>query len=176
MTDINRVFLVGRLTRDADLRFTNSGTPVGKFSIAVNRSRKNGDKWDEEVNYFDIVLWGRIAEALSKYLLKGKQVAVEGELRQSRWEQDGQNRSRVEIHASNIQLLGGSAGGGQQGSYSQQSSGGSNQGGGYSQNNNNYSRPQSPESNQGGGSKPFENYSQNNYGNNDQFDDDGIPF
>ena len=60
MTDINRVFLVGRLTRDADLRFTNSGTPVGKFSIAVNRSRKNGDKWDEEVNYFDIVLWGRM--------------------------------------------------------------------------------------------------------------------
>ena len=107
MTDINRVFLVGRLTRDADLRFTNSGTPVGKFSIAVNRSRKNGDKWDEEVNYFDIVLWGRIAEALSKYLLKGKQVAVEGELRQSRWEQEGQHRSRIEIHASNIQLLGG---------------------------------------------------------------------
>ena len=177
MTDINRVFLVGRLTRDADLRFTNSGTPVGKFSIAVNRSRKNGDKWDEEVNYFDIVLWGRVAEALSKYLLKGKQVAVEGELRQSRWEQDGQNRSRFEIHARNIQLLGGSSGGGQQGSYSQQNSGGSYQGGGYSQGgNNSYSRPQSPDSGQGGGSTPFENYGQNNYGNNDQFDDDGIPF
>ena len=164
MTDINRVFLVGRLTRDADLRFTNSGTPVGKFSIAVNRSRKNGDKWDEEVNYFDIVLWGRVAESLSKYLLKGKQVAVDGELRQSRWEQDGQSRSRIEIHASNIQLLGGSAGGGQQsGSSSYQGGGNSN------------ARPQSPNSNQGG-STPFEQYGQNGYGNNDQFDDDGIPF
>lgn len=180
MTDINRVFLVGRLTRDADLRFTNSGTPVGKFSIAVNRSRKNGDKWDEEVNYFDIVLWGKIAEALSKYLLKGKQIAVEGELRQSRWEQDGQSRSRVEIHASNIQLLGGSSGGGQSNNnYSQQGSSPS-QGSSSSQQNNNYSRPQSPDSsqgNQGGGSTPFEQYGQNSYGgNNDQFDDDGIPF
>ncbi len=170
MTDINRVFLVGRLTRDADLRFTNSGTPVGKFSIAVNRSRKNGDKWDEEVNYFDIVLWGKIAEALSKYLLKGKQIAVDGELRQSRWEQDGQNRSRVEIHASNIQLLGGSSGGGRESAYSRQESEGSYQG------NNNYSQQQSRNSAHGGGSTPFENYGQNNYSNNDQFDDDGIPF
>lgn len=181
MTDINRVFLVGRLTRDADLRFTNSGTPVGKFSVAVNRSRKNGDKWDEEVNYFDIVLWGKIAEALSKYLLKGKQIAVEGELRQNRWEQDGQSRSRVEIHASNIQLLGGSAGGGQSNSsYSPQGGSNSSQQGGGSnppQQGNNYSRPQTPDSNQGGGSTPFEQYGQNSYnGNNDQFDDDGIPF
>ena len=166
MTDMNRVFLVGRLTRDADLRFTNSGTPVGKFSIAVNRSKKNGDKWDEEVNYFDIVLWGKIAEALSKYLLKGKQVAVDGELRQSRWEQDGQKRSRVEVHANNIQLLGGSAGGGQESNYSQSSS--------YSQGNNsqsnNYSKPQTP------ASTPFEQFGQNPYNSNDQFDDDGIPF
>ncbi len=162
MTDINRVFLVGRLTRDAELRFTNSGTPVGKFSIAVNRSRKNGDKWDEEVNYFDIVLWGRVAEALSKYLLKGKQVAVDGELRQSRWEQDGQARSRIEVHASNIQLLGGSAGGSQQG------------GGNYSQNSN-YSKPQ-PGAPQQGGSTPFEQYGQSPFNGNDQFDDDGIPF
>ena len=107
MTDINRVFLVGRLTRDAELRYTTSATAVAKFSIAVNRSKKSGDQWEEEVSYFDIVLWGKIAEGLSKYLLKGKQVAVDGELRQSRWEQDGQNRSRIEIHASNIQLLGG---------------------------------------------------------------------
>ena len=107
MTDINKLLIIGRLTRDMDLRFTNSGTPVGKFSIATNRSRKNGDNWEDEVNYFDCTLWGKIAESLLQYLLKGQQVAIEGELRQSRWEQDGQKRSRVEIHINNIQLLGG---------------------------------------------------------------------
>jgi len=105
MTDINRVFLVGRLTRDADLQFTNSGTPISKFSIAVNRSKKNGDKWEDEVSFFDITQWGKMAESLVKYLLKGKQIAVEGELRQSRWEKDGQPYSKVEIQASHIQLL-----------------------------------------------------------------------
>ena len=63
------------------------------------------------------LFYGEECRGFKQIPLKGKQVAVEGELRQSRWEQDGQNRSRVEIHASNIQLLGGSAGGGQQGSY-----------------------------------------------------------
>jgi single-strand DNA-binding protein len=75
--------------------------------VAVNRRRKNGDQWEDEANYFDIVLWGRQGEALNQYLLKGKTVGVEGELRQDRWQQDGQNRSKVEIVANNIQLLGG---------------------------------------------------------------------
>jgi len=111
MADINHVVLVGRLTRDAELKYTAGGQAVCKFSIAINRRRKNGDQWEDEANYFDIVLWGRQAEALNQYLLKGKPVGVEGELRQDRWQQDGQNRSKVEIVASNIQLLGGSGGG-----------------------------------------------------------------
>ena len=115
MADINHVVLVGRLTRDAELKYTANGQAVCKFSIAVNRRRKNGDQWEDEANYFDVVLWGRQGESLNQYLLKGKSVGVDGELRQDRWQQDGQNRSKVEIVANNIQLLGGSPGAGQGG-------------------------------------------------------------
>ncbi|MDR2608000.1 MAG: single-stranded DNA-binding protein [Treponema sp.] len=104
-TDLNRVILIGRLTRDAELKYTASGQAVCKFSIAVNRNRKNGDQWVEEASFFDIVLWGRTGEALNQHLIKGKMVGIDGELRQDRWQQDGQNRSKVEIVANNIQLL-----------------------------------------------------------------------
>jgi single-strand DNA-binding protein len=110
MADINHVVLVGRLTRDAELKYTAAGQAVCKFSIAVNRRRKTGDQWVDEPNFFDIVVWGRQGESLNQYLVKGKQVGVDGELRQDRWEQDGQNRSRVEVVANNLQLLGGGAG------------------------------------------------------------------
>ncbi|MDR3191979.1 MAG: single-stranded DNA-binding protein [Treponema sp.] len=108
MADLNHVVLIGRLTRDAELKYTASGQAVCKFSIAVNRRRKNGDQWEDEANFFDIVLWGRQGESLNQYLVKGKMIGIEGELRQDRWQQDGQNRSKVEIVANNIQLLGGS--------------------------------------------------------------------
>ena len=107
MTDLNHVMLIGRLTRDAELKYTSGGFAISNFSIAVNRRRKNGEQWVEEANFFDITLYGKSAENLKQYLIKGKQVAVDGELRQDRWEQDGQPRSRVVIAANNIQLLGG---------------------------------------------------------------------
>lgn len=110
MADINHVVLVGRLTRDAELKYIPSGQALSKFSIALNRKRKNGDQWVDEANFFDIVLWGRQAEAINQYLVKGKQVAIDGELRQERWEQEGQSRSKVEIVASNVMLLGNSSG------------------------------------------------------------------
>jgi single-strand DNA-binding protein len=115
MADINHVVLVGRLTRDAELKYTATGQAVCKFSVAVNRRRKSGDQWVDEANFFDVVLWGRQGESLNQYLVKGKMVGVDGELRQDRWEQDGQNRSRVEIVAANIQLIGGGSGSGAQG-------------------------------------------------------------
>lgn len=106
--DINQVTLIGRLTRDSELKYTQGGTAVCKFAVAVNRGRKNGDQWTDEAHFFDIVVWGRQGEAVHQYLTKGKQIGVLGELRQNRWTNDqGQNRSKVEIHASNIQLLGG---------------------------------------------------------------------
>ncbi|MDR0669290.1 MAG: single-stranded DNA-binding protein [Treponema sp.] len=124
MADLNHVVLVGRLTRDAELKYTSGGQAVCKFSIAVNRRRKNGDQWEDEASFFDIVLWGRQGEAVNQYLLKGKMVGVEGELRQDRWQQDGQNRSRVEIVANNLQLLGGGGGGSGNGTYNNGAYGG----------------------------------------------------
>ncbi len=103
--DINVVVLVGRLTRESELKTTAGGTSVCRFSVAVNRRKKTGDKWEDEVNYFDVVLWGKSAETLHPYLDKGRQVSIEGELRQNRWEQDGQSKSKVEIFANNVQLL-----------------------------------------------------------------------
>ena len=111
--DLNHVVLIGRLTRDAELKYTAGGQAVCKFSLAVNRRKKQGEQWVEEGNFFDITLWGRAGETLNQYLLKGKQVAVDGELRQDRWEQDGQTRSKIEISANNVQLLGGGSGGSQ---------------------------------------------------------------
>ena len=109
-SDINHVVLIGRLTRDAELKYTNGGTAVTKFSLANNQSRKSGDQWTEEVHYFDVTLWGRSAEAVTKYLTKGKQVAVDGRLQQERWEKDGQKHSRVSITANNVELLGSGSG------------------------------------------------------------------
>jgi len=123
MADLNHVVLIGRLTRDAELKQTANGQAVCKFSIAVNRRRKNGDQWEDEANFFDIVVWGRQGESLNQYLVKGKMVGVDGELRQDRWQQDGQNRSKVEIVANYLQLLGGGPGsGGSPGNYSGNSS------------------------------------------------------
>lgn len=123
MADINRVILVGRLTRDAELKYTATGQAVCKFSVAVNRRRKNGDQWEDEANFFDVVLWGRQGESLNQYLQKGKLIGIDGELRQDRWQQDGQNRSKVEIVAGNIQLLGGNPGTAASGGQSGQSGG-----------------------------------------------------
>ena len=110
MKDVNVVVLVGRLTRDAELKYTNSGMAICRFSVAVNRTRKQGEQWVDEASFFDVDYWGKGGEAVNQYLVKGKQVAVEGELRQDRWEQDGQSRSKVIIAANNVQLLGSAAG------------------------------------------------------------------
>ena len=107
MTDLNRVVLIGRLTRDAEL--VNVGQTVkADLSIAVNRSRKQTDgSWTDEVSFFDFTLWGKTAEGLKPFLTKGKQIAIEGHLKQDRWEKDGQKFSKVSIVAENVQLLGG---------------------------------------------------------------------
>jgi single-strand DNA-binding protein len=112
MADINHVVLVGRLTRNAELKYTNNGSAVSKFSIAINQRRKKDDQWVDESHFFDIVLWGKTAESLNQYLVKGKQIGIEGQLRQNRWEQEGQARSKVEIFATNVMLLGSGSGGG----------------------------------------------------------------
>lgn len=110
-SDLNAVTIVGRLTRDAELKTTNSGVAICNFSIANGRSRKKGDEWVEETSFFDATMIGRRAEALHKYLVKGKQIAICGALQQDRWEKDGQKRSKVQIFVDDIQLLGGKSDG-----------------------------------------------------------------
>lgn len=112
MTDLNHVVIIGRLTRDlgTDERsfgYVANGQARANINIAVNRSKKSGEEWTDEVNYFDITIWGKTAENLKPYLTKGKQIAVDGYLKQDRWEKDGQKMSRVSIVANNVQLLGG---------------------------------------------------------------------
>jgi len=111
MALINSVVLVGNLTRDAEIRYFNNGNAIVKFSIAQNRRKKQGEQWVDEAMYFDISFGGKGAESVHKYLTKGKQVAVQGELRQDRWEQEGQSRSKVLVSAYELQLLGGGPGG-----------------------------------------------------------------
>jgi len=115
MADLSIAVLVGRLTRDAELKYTNSGQPVCHFSVATGSRRKKGDQWVEESSFWDVDLWGKQAESLNQYLTKGKLVAVEGAMRQDRWEQDGQPRVKVIVNANTVQLLGsqGGQGGGQ---------------------------------------------------------------
>lgn len=105
MADINSVTLVGRLVRDCELKYTTAGQAIGRFSIAVNRAKRTADgRWEEEPNFFDCVYFGKAAESVSQYLTKGRQVAIQGELRQSRWESNEGQRSRVEIAVLNLSL------------------------------------------------------------------------
>lgn len=114
MADINSVVIVGRLVRPSEIRYAQNGGAVVRFSMAVNRAKRTADgRWEDEPNYFDCVYFGRSAEAVNPYLEKGRQVAVQGELRQSRWEQDGQTRSRVEIFVNNLSLCQSSSSNGQ---------------------------------------------------------------
>lgn len=114
MTSINRVLLVGHLTRDPELRHTAGGTAVCEFSMALNSREKVNGEWDDRVDYFDIVVWGNQGENCAQYLAKGKLVGVDGRLRQDRWEDkdSGQKRSRVKITADAIQFLTPGEGGG----------------------------------------------------------------
>jgi single-strand DNA-binding protein len=111
---MNQVQLIGRLTRDSQLKYTNSGMAIGEFALAVNDRKKQGDDWKEVVSYFDVTLFGRMAEGINQYLTKGKQIGVTGKLEQQRWQnQEGQNRSRVVVIAQHVDLLGGERGEGQ---------------------------------------------------------------
>lgn len=107
MADVNHVLIIGRLTRDSELKYTSGGMAIAKLSLAVNKRVKKGDAWEEKASFFDVTLWGKTAEGLNRHLVKGKQIAVEGELEQERWEKDGKQQSKVSINARNIQLLGG---------------------------------------------------------------------
>jgi single-strand DNA-binding protein len=105
--DINRVTLVGRLTRDPELRHLPSGTPVLQMGLAVNgRQKDDAGNWTDKPNFFDIKVFGNQAEMLSQHLAKGRRIGVDGRLDWSSWEAaDGTKRSKVEVVAQSVQFL-----------------------------------------------------------------------
>lgn len=114
MASLNKVFLIGNLTRDPELRYIPSGSAVTSFTLAMNRIYKSqtGEK-KEEVSFVKVVVWGRLAEVCNDYLKKGRPVFVEGRLQSRSWEaQDGQKRSTLEVVALGVQFLGQGSGSG----------------------------------------------------------------
>jgi len=106
MLDLNKVMVVGRLTRDPEVRHIQTGSAVAKFDIAVNRryrDPKTGEN-KEEVCYLTVEAWERQAEFVEQYFTKGKAIYVEGRLRQDNWEKDGQKFSRLLIRADRLQF------------------------------------------------------------------------
>ena len=113
--DLNRIMLIGRLTRDPEIRQIPSGTSLCRFSIANNRIYSQNGERKEEVSFFNCTAWGRLAEIVHQYCRKGKQVGIEGRLRHYSWQDnDGKKNSSVEIVAEQLQLLGSSQGTGAQ--------------------------------------------------------------
>jgi single-strand DNA-binding protein len=109
MANLNRVLLIGNLTRDPEIRYTPKGTAVAEIGMAINRvfTSDDGEK-REEVTFVDVTLWSRLAEIAEQYLKKGRPVFIEGRLQLDSWDdkQTGQKRSRLRVVAENLQLLG----------------------------------------------------------------------
>jgi single-strand DNA-binding protein len=106
MTDTNVVILVGRMTRDAEMGYTPAGTPLVKFSLAVNETAKEGDRWKEEASFFNFAWFGKRAEATYPYMGKGQQLIVTGSLKQDRWEKNGEKKSATNVKVDGVQLVG----------------------------------------------------------------------
>ena len=104
---INRVVISGNLTRDPDLRSTASGMPVLGFGVAVNDRRKNQQtgEWEDYPNFIDCTMFGARAQSVYRFLSKGSKVAIEGKLRWSQWERDGQKRSKIEVIVDEIEFM-----------------------------------------------------------------------
>ena len=104
---INKVIISGNLTRDPELKSTASGTSVLKLGVAVNDRRKDASgEWTDVPNFVDVTVFGKRGEALARFLSKGAKVAIEGKLRWSQWEKDGEKRSKLEVVADEVELMG----------------------------------------------------------------------
>lgn len=117
MASLNKVMLIGNAGRDAELRYTANGTAQSQFSVAVNNRRRSpSGEWEDQTEWFNIVIFGDMAERVSQYITKGKPVYIEGRLQTRTWDDDtGVKHYRTEVIANNLQLLGsrdGDAGGG----------------------------------------------------------------
>ncbi|HOT47200.1 MAG TPA: single-stranded DNA-binding protein [Spirochaetota bacterium] len=114
-SDLNKAILIGRLTRDPELRYTQSGTSVCSFSIANNRTYVAGGEKKEQVSYFNCVAWAKTGEVIAEYCKKGKRIGIEGRLQQRSYDdKDGNKRQIVEIVVDNFQFLDAPGGGGKE--------------------------------------------------------------
>ena len=102
---LNSVNIMGNLTRDPEIRYTNSGKSVCSLSIANNRVYTQNGERVQEVSYFDVDVWGAVGENCAKYLSKGSGVIIDGRLKQDRWEKDGKTQSRIRIVANNVHFM-----------------------------------------------------------------------
>lgn len=103
---MNRVEITGNLTRDPELKLTTKGNTILSFSVAVNERQRNASgEWEDYPNYVDCVMFGNRAETVSRFLAKGSKVVVEGRLHQSRWDKDGQRRSKLEVYVDNVEWM-----------------------------------------------------------------------
>ena len=148
MANLNKVMLIGNLTRDPEVRYTPKGTAVADIGLAINRyfQNDNGER-QEETTFVDVTLWGKQAELAQQYLGKGRPVYIEGRLQLDTWQdKDGQKRNKLKIVCENMQFLGSrdGGGGGGGGGYGGGSRGGDDEEGG------GYSRPQQRQGGQGG--------------------------
>lgn len=171
---LNRVVLVGRLTRDPDLRYTPNGVAVANFNIAVNRPFSN-QQGNREADFIDCVTWRRQAENLANYMKKGNQVGVDGRLQTRRYEdKDGKMVYVTEVVADSVQFLEAKGGQGAPGGFNQGDQGGfggqGNQGGGFGG-----QGGFSQEPNRGGGFQQQNQYPNNNRRDDDPFKDSGEP-
>lgn len=118
MANLNKVMIIGNVTRDPEVKYTPKGSAVTDLGIAVNRSYKVGEERKEEVTYVDVTLWGRLAEIAGEYCRKGKPVYIEGRLQLDSWEDkaSGQKRSKLRVVGEEMQLLGPKMGGSSSGS------------------------------------------------------------
>jgi single-strand DNA-binding protein len=106
MANLNKVILLGNLTRDPELRFTPNGSPVAKFRLATNHRVRYQEEWKDEVCYIDVITFGKQAENVAEYLAMGNLALVEGRLHWHEWEgRDGQRRSQYDVVASSVQFL-----------------------------------------------------------------------
>ncbi|MCA9270865.1 MAG: single-stranded DNA-binding protein [Planctomycetales bacterium] len=143
MASFNRVILLGNLTRDVEVKYTQGGTAVTDIGLAVNDRRKTATgEWVDETTFVDVTLWGRTAEVASEYLSKGSPVLIEGRLKLDTWETDGQKRSKLRVVGERMQMVGGRSGGG---------GGGGSSSRGPQRSDNEYSQPAGYADSSGGG-------------------------
>ena len=105
-SDMNKTFVIGRLTKDCELRYTQGGTSVTSLSIAVNRSFKAQNEVKNQVSFFNCVAWGKLGETMNTYCHKGDRIAIEGYFQQQSWtDKDGSKKSKVELIVEQVQFL-----------------------------------------------------------------------